>query len=78
MKIIKIEKIKCDGCGKEYDIGDPKITLRVLSAIDSRTKIKIENIDVGISKDSSLDFCDITCFQAYITKMTEVIEDPTL
>jgi hypothetical protein len=71
---IRIEKIKCDGCGKEYNEGDPGITIRIQANEKARTTVALESVKVGVS--GSLDFCNVTCFQAYITKQNSIPKEP--
>lgn len=66
---MKIEKLMCDGCGKEYALTTKELTIRIIGDEDGKksSKLKVDGKDIGI-RGISLDFCNITCLQAYIDK----------
>lgn len=73
---MKIEKLKCDGCGAEYELTEAnQLTIRILNNETekgvSKISLKTDTTTKAIDRDSSLDFCNIACFQLYITNITK-------
>jgi hypothetical protein len=70
---MRIEKLKCDGCGKEYELNTTSLTIRLINNDDpkvvSKFSLSADTVKVSIPRQSSLDFCNLTCFQAYIDKI---------
>jgi hypothetical protein len=76
---MKIEKYKCDGCGKEYATAG-ELTLRIYGSTvqkDNIIKLKTDGTEIAIKGDKSLDFCDSNCFELYLTnKKLEGLGEP--
>jgi len=81
---MKIEKLQCDGCKKEYPLSTKELTIRIVNdviaekrAANSLTVIT-DSTKSSIPLGNSLDFCNATCFQAYLTALKTPPEDPKI
>ena len=73
---MKIEKLKCDGCSKEYPLDTDQLTVRIVGNEDGKVSSRfiVDGVTIG-TKGKSLDFCNLTCLQAYIDAQTQSLEE---
>lgn len=73
---MKIEKLRCDNCGKEYAIDSKELEIRIIGSDEQRSSSQLIVDGTTLSvKNRSFDFCNLACFQAYVEKQTQ---EPTI
>jgi hypothetical protein len=77
---MRIEKMQCDGCKKEYPLGTTAFKIRFINSNTDKRLIsptfESESAKQSIPLDNSLDFCDVPCLQLYLEELKTPPEEP--